>query len=167
MANIFDNYGMDYTSACNNSLREAEVGASKYVDLPEGSYQCRTFGIYLKPSKKYQDELQFRIGFEVLEGPYKGSRTSKFYAVIPEQMGIIKYDLSTLGVELDDDIRNLGDEAILESLDGLIVDLTIRHKKAKPGSRIDHFTNLFINRLVGKDTAPFEEAEDDDENPFE
>lgn len=166
MANIFDNYGMDYTSACNNSLRDAEIGKPKYGDLPEGSYQCRTFGIYLKPSKKYEDELQFRIGLEVLEGPCKGVQASKFYAVIPEQMSMIKNDLATLGVDLGDDIRNLGDEAVLESLDGLIVDVVVRHKKTKPGSKIDHFTNLYINRLVGKDSAPFTETEDD-ENPFE
>lgn len=165
MANIFDNYAMDYTSSCNNSLRDAEDTRNK--ELPEGQYQARTCGIWLKPSKKYEDELQLRIGFQVLEGEYKGNYCSRYYAIIPEQMPMLKNDLMTLGIDLQDDIRKLGDEETLKAMDGLIVDINVKHKKAQRSSKVDHFVNVYINRLVGKYEEPMEEAEDDDDNPFE
>lgn len=162
MANIFDQYDMDYTSSLNNALRDASVIQTGKIE--DGKYQAKVNDIKLMPSKKYQDELQLGINFQIIEGDYKGRFCSRYYAVIPEFMDRIKTDMHTLGLDLEDDIRKLGEEETLEMLIGRIVDITIKNKRSKTNGQ--EYMNVYINRLVS--LGEFEEVEDDDDdNPFE
>lgn len=164
MGNIFDQYGMDYTASCNNALRAATIRPDRNVTLPEGKYQCRVFKPVLSPSKKYADELQMRLGFMVIDGGFKGVMANKYYAIIPDQMEILKNDLHVLGVDIGDEIRLLGEDSTLEKIDGLIVDITVKHRQRKESE--GHFVNIYINRLITQDESE-EAEEDDDDNPFE
>lgn len=162
MANIFDSYGMDYTASLNNALRDAKI-VDNTEPIPDGKYQCRIVQVSIKPSKKYEDELQMDIALQIIEGIFENRFLHRYYAIIPEQMDRIKTDMHTLGIDLKDDIRNLGDEDLLNSLYGRIVDVQVKWKTSATNGK--SYQNVYINRLVSM--GSFEETDEDEPLPFD
>lgn len=159
--NPFNNYGQDYIASLNNSYRDAKVTSRGGTTLPEGSYQAFIHYVSLSPSKLYADELQLAIGMEVIAGDQKGARCTKFYAIVPERIGILKSDLNTLNIDIGDDITLLGEQETIDQILDQIVDITVKHKIHNG----KNYQNIYINRSAGK-ADNFVEADDDD-NPFD
>ena len=162
--NPFSNFDATYIASLNNSYRDAQVRSSGRTQLPEGKYQCMIDYVALKPSQYYADEMQLILGFEVISGDQKGVRVNKYINIIPERMDQLKTDLSILGVDLGDDIVNLGEQETIEAILDQIVDITVKHKARENGKGF--FMNIFLNRSHGKAAATMQEVEDDD-NPFD
>lgn len=157
--NPFDTYGLDYIASLNNSYRDAEIKSSGTTVLPEGKYQAMVNYYSLKESKTYADELVMSLGFIITTGPQKGKTVFKTYPIVPERIGTLKTDLSILNIDINDDIRSLGDPQTAGKILDLIVDLTIKHKHVE--ERI--YQNIYLNRCHGKAEENFVEAPDDDD----
>lgn len=166
--NLFDSYGQDYLSELNKAYQEAEVNTRASL-LPEGKYQAHISYVSLNHSKIYPDEIQLGMVFTVLNGDQKGLRASKYTPVTIENLGRLKSDLTVLGIDLGDDISQLGNMEILDAILDQIVDITVRHKKRNDGKGV--YQNIYINRSMGKNGENagingFTEVADDDELPF-
>lgn len=162
--NPFDNFDAAYIAALNNSYRDAKIRPSGRAMLPEGKYQTIIDSVSLKPSQYYADELQFAIGFEVLTGDQRGVKVSKYISVVPERIETLKNDLIILGVDLADDITNLGKPEVVQSMLDQIVDITVKHRRKDNGQGF--YMNIYLNRSHGKSDNNFVESDDDD-NPFD
>lgn len=162
--NPFNALDPAYLASLNNAYRAAEVKSKGITILPEGKYQAMISAYLLKPSKIYQDEMNLQLGFDILSGEHKGKTVYKYYSIIPEGLDMLKTDMVMLGIDLQDDITKLGDELIGQSILQTVVDITIRHKKAKNSERI--YQNVYINRVAGNASEAFMEV-DDDESPFD
>jgi hypothetical protein len=164
-ANPFSNFDSAYIASLNNSYRDAQVRTNSYSVLPDGKYQTIIDYVALKPSKYYEDELQFIMGFQVLTGDCKGARVSKYTSVVPERIENLKNDLSVLGIDLHDNIVNLGEPETINAILDQIVDITVKQKPKDNGKGF--YFNIYINRSHGKAGDNFETVEDDDDNPFD
>lgn len=163
--NPFDAFDATYMASLNNAYKAAQVYQGGPTILPEGKYQCIVSAFSLKPSKVYQDELTLSLGFEVIQGELKGRTVYKFYDINPEYLDTLKTDMNTLGIDLTEDIRKLGDMSTANHILDQIVDIQVKHKKKQKGEGV--YQNIFLNRSMGKANGGFQEVEDDDELPFE
>lgn len=161
--NPFDNYGQDYLSSLNNAYRASDA-APRTSLLPEGKYQGYVSSVGLTPNKYYNDELQFNLKLTVLDGPKASFSVTKYYTLTPERIDILKGDMLTLGVNLDNGVEQLGEQEVLEGLLDTVVDFTIKHKKRAKGDGV--YQNIFINRSAGKTDGFIPAPEDDEDDPF-
>jgi hypothetical protein len=133
--------------------------------LDEGKYQTIISAYSLKPSKKFEDELNLMLGFEIISGQNKGIIVYKFYAINPERIDTLKGDMQILGIDLEETgIRALGDPATADKILDLICDIQIKHKKRTDGNGV--FQNVYLSKCLGKAEDNFMET-DDDECPFD
>lgn len=163
-SNPFDNYGQDYLASLNNAYKASDAGPRGSSLLPEGKYQGYVSSVAFVPNKFFNDELQFNLKLCVLDGDKKGFSVTKFYAITPEKIDILKADMLTMGVNLDNGVELLGEQDTLEGLLDLVVDFTIKHKQKTKGDGV--YQNVYINRCAGKISESFMPVDDDDNDPF-
>ena len=165
--NPFDSFDSAYMASLNNAYRAAEAKGGGSFLPPEGKYQTIVSAFSLKPSKIFNDELTLNLGFEVLDGEHKGKTVYKYYSIIPEGLDLLKTDMTRLNIDLEDDIRKLGEMKTAEQIIDQVVDITIKHKKKKNGEGV--YQNVYIDRSLGKVQPPFENFKevDDDQLPFD
>ena len=161
--NPFDSYGQDYLSSLNNAYKASDATPRGGL-LPEGKYQGYVSSVAFVPNKFYNDELQFNLKLTVLDGPKAGFSITKFYTLTPERIDMLKGDMLTLGVNLDNGVEQLGEQEVLEGLLDTVVDFTIKHKKRTKGDGV--YQNIYINRAAGKVSGFVPMPEDDDDDPF-
>lgn len=163
--NPFDKYGQDYLASLNNAYKASEATAKGPSFLPEGKHQCYISSLAFVPNKYFPTELQFNLKLTVIEGEHSGFSTTKFYQLAPERMDMLKGDMLTLGIDLNNGVERLGDQEVIDSLLDLVVDITIKHKAKSDGKGF--YQNIYIDRCLGKMPDQFMPADaDDDDNPF-
>ena len=161
--NPFYKHGQGYLAGINNAYKSAEVSQRNTL-IPEGKYQCYTSSMSLDESKYVAGELNLTLHLTVLEGDMAGRIMAKYYPINEERMDMLKGDMMTLGVNLDDGVEKLGEADFVErEILDKIVDVTVKHKKRTKSEGV--YMNIYLNRCAGKVPGTFE-AVDDDDNPF-
>lgn len=167
--NPFNGLDAAYMASLNNAYRAADGSSGFSHTLPDGKYQCAICAFSLKPSKKFPDELNLSLGFEVLNGDQKGVTVYKYYSIVPERLDMLKRDMVTLGVDLEDDISKLGELPTADKILDQVVDITVKQTPRRDGQK-GWYQNIYLNRSLGKLSAVMGEVletVDDDETPFD
>ena len=149
MNNPFDQYDAAYIEALNNAYSCAEVAERKnvYGKLPDGKYQVFVDTACVQPGRNDPTVMRLDLEIIVLQGEYAGHHISKSYPIVPERLEYLKSDLVNIfGLDIDNDIRMLGEEETLLRMLDAIIDLSIKNTK-KNGKE---YYNIYLNRYVGQ-----------------
>ena len=136
-----------YIEKRSTAYNEASAGIQEISDLPIGKYQGEIYETKITESKK-NHEWYLRFGIKVLGPTHIGFKTSKLYPLAPPKegrkdlIGILKKDLFTIGVELQD-IKKLRDA--LEVVKGRKIDFDIWEKNG--------YLHVAIRKLVETGTV--------------
>ncbi len=145
----FDNFGQDYISAMNNTIAATPVRGTSFVSLPEGKYQMFVDAIEIRDSLYAGGAPVFQVKLTVVDGEFRGKSVFKRYPLEPDErhIGILKTDLSVLGMDLTE-IIDLTNQKKMEQLLDVIVDVTVKNKVSKTNGK--SYPNYYLNKAVGR-----------------
>ena len=124
---------------------------SEFEKVPDGDYAAKVTRVHFSRSKNGAPMLAWN--FEVYRGTLAGRKVSKFTVVQDNTLGIIKSDLTLVGLG---GIPLSKVPPHLEALAGVVVDLRVATTVNTKGTT---YTNFYLQRVVGK--APAAQPEDD------
>ena len=133
---------------------EPRIGGAR---LPDATYNAR-IGTPVVEESKASQRLQVNWPLTVIDGDYADKKLNK-YDGIEDADGLawLQGTLEILELEIPEDVTDLG--SILQSADGLLVEITLQTK--------DEFQNIYFNELLEADEEEDEEEEDEEEEDEE
>lgn len=146
-----------YLKQFEEEFQSAETGT--FDQLPDGKYQAQIDGACLKTSKKGDPMVEFIL--IITDGEYQRRKEWKYHLLKPGNIKYLKWDLNTLGLELDA-VTDLP-RRLMEGI-GQFITLEITTKIGRNGKE---FRNLYIKKPQPQSTNSLDDPFADDGKPID